>query len=386
MVLANIPILKRYKLFATTTDECHWSFILVNQQRLCLLLPKTHITLKLLHTTALAVLACWAVPLSYAQQGKRVLLATSKADHTLAVINPADLSIIAKLPTGPNPHEVVVSPDGKTAYVSNPGNSDLHEINVLDIAHLKPLPTIDTAPFTGPHGMVYLNNKIWFTAQGSKSVARYDVATAKMDFAMGTGQDVTHLLHVTPDGNSFYTTNVGSGTVSIFQRSLLQPTVPPTGVLPPTAKPYWDWVQTVVPAGNGCEGFDVSPDGNTLWTATPEGTISIIDTRAKKVTATITTNVKGLHRLKFTPDGTRVAVISVRTGDLLFFDAKTRKEIKRIKTGQGAAMLMDAVGNRLFLSCSPNDYIAVVDLAKMEVSGRLQTGGRPDGLEWGVTE
>nr|WP_322623872.1 YncE family protein [uncultured Flavobacterium sp.] len=337
------------------------------------------------HTTLLLA-SLFASISVFAQQGKRVLLATSKADHTLAVINPADLSIITKLPTGPNPHEVVVAPDGKIAYVSNPGNSDLHEINVLDIAHLKALPNIDTTPFLGPHGMAYLNNKIWFTAQGSKSVARYDVATAKMDFAMGTGQDVTHLLYVTPNGNTFYTTNVESGTVSIFEHLLLQPTVPPTGVLPPTAKPHWDWVQTIIPAGKGCEGFDVSPDGKELWTATPEGIISIINTDAKKISTTITTNVKGLHRLKFTPDGKRVAIISVRTGDLLFFDTKTRKEIKRIKTGQGAAMLMDAVGNRLFLSCSPNDYIAVIDLAKMEVSGRLETGGRPDGLEWAITE
>lgn len=319
-------------------------------------------------------------------QAKRTLLATSKTNHTLSIIDPSTLNVITTVPTGPNPHEVVVSPDGKTAYVSNPGNSDLHEINVIDLQQQKVLPSIDTAPFLGPHGMVWLNNKLWFTAQGSKAVARYDIETAKFDFAVGTGQEVTHLLYVTPDGKRFYTTNVDSGTVSIFENMLVQPTIPPTGVLPPTAKPHMDWVQTLIPVGKGAEGFDVSPDGKELWTATPEGIISIIDLEAKKVSATINTGVLGLHRLKFTPDGSRVAIVSVRTGDLLFYNTKSRKETKRIKTGQGAAMLMDAIGNRLFISCSPNDYIAIIDLKTMEVSGKLEVGGRPDGLEFAIVK
>lgn len=328
-----------------------------------------------------------AISFGFAQSHpKRTLLSVSKTEHTLSVVDPTDLHIIAKVLVGPNPHEIVVSPDGKRAYVSNPGNSDLHEINVIDLEHFKALPNINTAPFLGPHGMVYLNDKIWFTAQGSKSVARYDVTTSKMDFAMGTGQDVTHLLYVTPNGRKFYTTNVESGTVSIFENMLLQPTVPPTGVLPPTAKPHMDWVQTIIPAGKGCEGFDVSPNGNELWTATPEGIISIIDTGSKKISKTINTGVPGLHRLKFTPDGSRVAIVSVRTGDLLFYDTKTYTEIKRTKTGQGAGLLMDANANRLFVSCTPNDYIAIIDLKTMEVTGKLETGGRPDGTEWAVVK
>lgn len=62
----------------------------------------------------------------------------------------------------------------------------------------------------------------------------------------------------------------------------------------------------------------MSPDGKTLWTATPEGIITIVYPDNKKVANTIDTGVKGLHRLKFTPDGKFVAIVSVRTGDLLF--------------------------------------------------------------------
>lgn len=372
----------RYRLADLEEKYCGYFWNLKHQQKT---LMSFKYKTKNAFTVLITILNVLIVQIPYAQStAKRYLLATSKTDHTLAVIDPATLKVITKIPVGPNPHEVVVSPDGRTAYVSNPGNSDLHEINVIDLTTFKPLPNIDTAPFLGPHGMTCLDGKLWFTAQGSKAVARYDTATGKADIALGTGQDVTHLIYVTPDGKRFYTTNVQSGTVSIFENVLVQPTIPPTGVLPPGAKPHMDWVQTLVPVGVGAEGFDVSPDGKTLWTATPEGIISIVGLESKKVAGTIDTGVKGLHRLKFTPDGKLVAIVSVRTGDLLFYDAKTYSEVKRIKTGQGAGLLMDAVGNRLFISCSPNDYISVIDLNTMEVSGRLEVGGRPDGMEWAV--
>ena len=44
----------------------------------------------------------------------------------------------------------------------------------------------------------------------------------------------------------------------------------------------------MVRVGNGSEGFDVSPDGKEIWVANAQdGTISIIDYRAKRVTHTL---------------------------------------------------------------------------------------------------
>ncbi len=94
----------------------------------------------------------------------------------------------------------------------------------------------------------------------------------------------------------------------------------------------------------------------------------------------IDTKVLGLHRLKFTPDGKYVCIVSVKTGELLFYDSKTRKEVKKINAGQGAAMLMDKEKNRLFMSCTPNNSVSVIDLNKMEVIQKLDIEGRPDGL------
>jgi YVTN family beta-propeller protein len=333
---------------------------------------------------------------------KRALLALSKADHVLAIIDPVTLKIVAHVPIGPDPHEVVASADGKTAYVSNMGQGQSHEINVIDLVGQKALPNIDISPLSGPHGITFADGKVWFTAQDSKAIGRYDPATGKVDWCMGTGQDRTHMIYVTPDAKKIYTTNVSAGTVSIFEYVLQQPHFGPTGPPPggqpagaPMGQPggqqfhgpkaQWDWKQTVIQVSKGSEGFDVSPNGREIWTAAADdGVISIIDTGTHKVTATIDAKAVGANRLKFTPDGKRVFVSSLRTGDVFVFDAATHKEFKKINLGHGCAgILMDAEGNRAFVASTGGNSIAVVDLKTLEVTGHIDLGG-PDGMEWAV--
>lgn len=315
---------------------------------------------------------------------KRSLLALSKANHTLAIVDPVTLNMLTRIPVGEDPHEVVASADGKTAYVCIYGGGSLHEINVIDLVAQKPLTNIDTRPLFGPHDITFVNGKVWFTAEGSKAVGRYDPATGKLDWSMGTGQDRTHMIYVTPNGKRIYTTNVSSGTVSILVDTLIQP----GKMAPPNAKPREEWLQTVVLTARGSEGFDVSPDGSELWTASSEdGSITIIDPAAKKQSAKIDAKVQGANRLKFTPDGKQVFISSLQSGELTIYDAITHKEIKRLKLGKGAAgILMDPVDKRAFVACSADNYIAVIDLKTLEVTSHLDVGGVPDGLAWAVQQ
>jgi DNA-binding beta-propeller fold protein YncE len=320
---------------------------------------------------------------SSAQQAPgKTLLALSKTDHMLSVVDPVTFKIIARVPVGEDPHEVIASTDGKTAFVTIYGGGILHELNVIDLVTQKPLANVDTRPLFGPHGLTFVNGKAWFTAEGSKSIGRYDPATGKLDWSMGTGQDRTHMIYVTPDGKNIYTTNVSSGTVSILTDTLIQP----GRTAPPNAKPHEDWIQTIVPTARGSEGFDVSPDGNELWTAASEdGTITIIDLRLKKLTTRIAAKVTGANRLKFTPDGKQVFISSLQSGELTVYDAGSRTETKRLKIGHGAAgILMDPDGSRAFVACSADGYIAVVNLKTLEVIHQFDVGGVPDGLAWAI--
>ncbi|GAA6132689.1 hypothetical protein NBRC116187_30490 [Halopseudomonas sabulinigri] len=311
----------------------------------------------------------------------RALLAISKVEHTLSVIDPQTLAVVARLPVGPDPHEVVVSSDGARAYVSNTGYGAFHEIDVLDLAHFKVLPAIDTRPLLGPHGLAYVQDKLWFTAQGTQAVARFDPQRGEVDWMLGTGQNTTHVIYVSPDAKAVYTTNVDSGTVSLMREVMVQPTVPPTGVLPAGARPRLDWRQTLVTVGQGAEGFDVSPDGRELWTATPAGTLSVVDLASAEVLQE-DLHLQGAHRVGITPDGKYVLIASVGTGELVVLDRRTRQEVKRLTVGRGASLRMDPVGERVFIACTPDNFIAVFDLNTLAVSAHLDIGGRPDGMAW----
>ena len=336
--------------------------------------------LRLIVTNILLATIIYSVTECNAQSTpKQTLLALSKTDHTLAIVDAASLNVIARVPVGEDPHEVIASSDGKTAYVSIYGGGSLHELNVIDLVAQKPLTNVDTRPLFGPHGLTFVNGKAWFTAEGSKCVGRYDPSTGKLDWSMGTGEDRTHMLYVTNDAKKIYTTNISSGTVSILSDTLITPSSP-------GAKPHEDWIQLIIPTARGSEGFDVTADGKELWTASSEnGTITIIDLTTKKLSVKIDAKVQGANRLKFTPDGKFAFISSLRSSDLTVYDVRSRKEVKRVKIGHGAAgILMDPDGSRAFVACTPDNYVVIIDLKTLEVVKHLDVGGGPDGLAWAV--
>jgi YVTN family beta-propeller protein len=345
--------------------------------------------------SALLVLASavFAVFVRAQSTPQSALLALSKRGHTLAIVDPASFKVLARVPVGDDPHEVIASSDGKTAYVSNYGGGAFNTLAVVDLVNQKALPQIDLGPLRGPHGLTFVGGKVWFTAEAAKAFGRYDPASQKVDFILGTGQNRTHMIFVSEDQKRIITTNVSSGTVSIIDKtSPRAPSgAPPNNAQgPPPRGPMGpaggDWEETVVRVGNGSEGFDVSPDGKEIWAANAQdGTISIINASSKSVVDTLAANVPGANRLKFTTDGAKVFVSSLRDGNVTILDASTRKEAKRIKVGRGAAgILMQPDGTRAFVACSPDNYIGVIDLKSLEVVGKIDAGEEPDGLAWSV--
>jgi len=328
------------------------------------------------------------------------LLVLSKQDHTLAIVDPNTLVVAARVPVGNDPHEVIAADDGKTAYVSNYGFGAYHTLAVVDLVGQKPLPAIDLGALRGPHGLAFGEGKVWFTAEAAKAIGSYDPGSGQIDWVMGTGQNRTHMLYVFPGAKRILTTNVSSGTVTMMEKTERPANFPgpPPGMTAPPGNgggpgnggappgppmpPGGDWQLTVIPVGHGSEGFDVSPDGKEAWVANAgDATISIIDVAEKRVIETLAANVPRANRLKFTPDGKMVLVSA--GPDFVILDAATRKEIKRLKTGTGSGgILVQPDGARAFEACSPDGYIAVIDLKTFTVVGKIDAGGNPDGMAW----
>jgi DNA-binding beta-propeller fold protein YncE len=338
---------------------------------------------------------------------KAVLLALSKQDHTLAIVDPSDLHVVARIPVGDDPHEVIASADGKTAYVSNYGFGAFHTLAVIDLVGQKQMPFVDLGALRGPHGLDFKLGKVWFTAEAAKAIGSYDPVAGKIDWIMGTGQNRTHMLYVFPDGKRILTTNVNSATVTILEKTEgraggfpppgMGPGMPPgTGPggggpppgMPPgpmPTPPGGDWQLTVIPVGRGSEGFDVSPDGKEAWVANAgDGTVSVIDIGQKRGVETLSVNVPGANRLKFTPDGSRVLITAQSA--LVVLDAATRKEVKRLASVHGSGGIqMQPDGARAYVACGRDGHVAVIDLKTLEMVGKVDVAS-PDGLAWAVRE
>jgi YVTN family beta-propeller protein len=368
--------------------------------------------------TTAVLIACLCTGLPAGQtpsQPRGNLLVLAKSDLTLSIVDPETRQVLGRVASGPDPHEVVASPDGRYAYISNYGGGSLNTITVVDLVERKPLPPINLGPLRGPHGLMFVAGRLWFTAEGAKVVGSYDPVAKEVDLVIGTGQNRTHMVFVSENPQRIITSNVSSATMSVLEkvtgggrgsggppagganRGANPPAGPageagrrggpPGGGRGPGGPGRVDWEQTLIPVGRGAEGFDVSPDGKEIWTANAQdGTISVIDGAAKKVSETIAANVQGANRLKFTPDGKHVLVSALGGPDLTVFDTATRRETKRIKIGRGAAGIqMQPDGARAYVACTPDDYVAIIDLKSLEVVGcRIEAGRQPDGLAWAV--
>src|SRR5712672_662490 len=346
---------------------------------------------------SLASLFIFAAGLASAQTPSPALLVLEKADNTLAIVDPSTLKVIGRVPAGTDPHEVEASPDGKLAYISNYGGSDssLHTISVVDLTTQKAMSPIDLGALRSPHGLAFAGGKLYFTAETNKIAGRYDPATQAIDWLMGTGQDRTHMVVVSPKLDTVFTSNVSSGTISIIEQTDAAFPGPPPGASPnsapppgpPPGGPRKTWRVTNVPAGRGSEGFDLSPDDKQVWVANAQdGTVTIIDVASKKALQTFPVPVRG-NRLKFTPDGRQVLVSGGSPGsskaNLVILDAGTQKEVKRFDLGGGSAgILVLPDGSRAYIAVSAKDELAAVDLHKLEITGKLATGKGPDGLAW----
>jgi YVTN family beta-propeller protein len=322
---------------------------------------------------------------SAAQTPSPALLVLEKSDNSLAIVDPSNLKIVARVPAGQDPHEIVASPDGKLAYISNYGGleSTLNTISVVDLAARKALPPINLGALHSAHGLAFAGGKLYFTAETNKVIGRYDPATRSVDWVLGTGQDRTHMVVVSENLQRIVTSNISSGTISIIEQ------VVPANPGPP-GEPRKTWRVTNVPSGRGAEGFDVAPGGNEIWAANAEdGTVSIIDAAGKKAVQTVPISVERANRLKLTLDGKRVLISGFGGGlnpagaSLVVLDAVTRKEIKQFSLGGGATgILLVPDGSRAYVAVSGKDKVAVIDLTTLEVSGQILTGKNPDGLAW----
>lgn len=312
------------------------------------------------------------------------LLVVTKQTHALAIVDGQTLQVLAHVPIGEDPHEVVVAPDNRTAFISNFGEGTLHTLARVDLLHATALPSVDTRPLVGPHGLWVHGDRLWFTAVASEALGQLDPTTNRLTGILGTGQQNTHMLWISRDGNKILASNAGSGTMSLFERVTVRPSVVPGAPQPPASYTHPEWRPSILPVGAKAEGFAVSPDERQAWVGNDDGTISVLDLDHATVIARFPAGTPGANRLRWTPDGARVLVTTHIGKDLVVLDAHTRTILKRIPIEEhgASAIQLDPEGRRAFVACPRDHFVAVVDLQTLQRTATIDAGREPDGMTW----
>jgi YVTN family beta-propeller protein len=224
--------------------------------------------------------------------------------------------------------------------------------------------------------------RVAVTAEESRALLIVDVPGGNVEAAIDTDQDVSHMVVVSADGKRAYVANIGSGSMTAIDlegRARLK----------------------TVSTGGGAEGIALQPGGKTLWVTNREAdTVSVVDTGSLEVVATLPSPSFPI-RAAATSDGRFVLVSNARSGAVAVFDAKGRKEERRITMTLEAAgtegrlfggqfgkspvpigILLHPDGKRAYVANANADAVAVVDLSTWAVSGTLRAGKEPDGMAY----
>lgn len=312
-------------------------------------------------TFAAAVLCLAAAPITAQSPAPTRLLVLLRNAGQLAVLDPVTHQEIGRVPVVKDPHEVTVSPDARTAFVASPSEG----ISVVDLSTMKELRRVNPGLRSAPHDVHFVKGKVYFTAEGWKSIGAYDPAADKVDWMLGVGQNGTHMMAFAKDGNTVFMPNRASNSISVVDNVTAGP-------------PKYDITAIPVP-GKRPEGLDITPDGTQLWVVTrDDGGLVIIDIATRKVLERIELTLADANRIKFTPDGSRALILAGGDGTIHVIDVASRREIKVLKAFDGdsgdGGMYVREDNSRAYFGLRNTHSVAVVDLKTLEITQRLPMG------------
>lgn len=287
----------------------------------------------------------------------------NKGEATVSFIDLASGEERARLETGDQPHEVAISPDGARAAVVSYGGTT---IDIFDVASAARTETIDLSPNARPHGIVWTDdNRLIATTQGSGTLTVVDLSDNDVE-AIETGQDVSHMVVVSPDLSRAYVSNIGSGTATVIDLE--------------NGRKLRD-----LPVGAAAEGIALTPDGSELWVADRDGMkVTVFDTETFEIIAEIGVGV-GPIRIAISPDGSRGFTSNYGDGTVTEIRGSDHRVTRVLSISDSieaaqVTILFSEDGERLYVAETGTDTVAELDVASGEVLRRIDVGRQGDGL------
>ncbi len=295
------------------------------------------------------------------------VVVTNKTPATATIIDVASGRILATLPTGHGPHEIVLSRNGRTAVITDYGTGPApgSSLTVIDVDSLRVARTISIAPYQRPHGIAFLpgDSLVAVTVEGSQAVVVVHVTRGVVVREAKTNKAGSHMVGVTADGGIGWTGDMGSHTITELDllsgkavRSIDVPERP--------------------------EAINVTLDGSEVWVGSnTTGKISVIDGYTGSVN-TVAEGFEWPYRIWFTPNGETVLIPDYRAEVLRFFARRSRAETGKMTFPGGGpqGITVTPDGRHALVSLSREARVVVIDVATRSVVGHVPAGETPDGV------
>jgi DNA-binding beta-propeller fold protein YncE len=277
---------------------------------------------------------------------------------------------LAGVKIGEHPHEIVVAPDGRTAYISDNGilwmqyaGEGGNTISIVDLRSRMKLGTIDLGNYRRPHGMDIdpKRNRLVSTIENPDGLLLIDLAARKVIRKYDVQGEDPHMVFLSPDGEVAFVSNTSTATLAAIHLESGK-----TKLIPTDKRP---------------QGAVLSQDAKLFYLTNSEGnSITIIDIARQENIGRISTG-QGPNRIALLRDG-KTLVYSMQAGESVgFADIPSRKQTAEIKLpGPPLSLSLSPDGNYAYIGVQDQDTVAIVSTRDRKIVRTFKTpaGAGPD--------
>lgn len=308
------------------------------------------------------------------------MIATAQEKASLAVVHKlgggvgfytAEGKFLSATALSKHPHEMLLSADGKTLYVSDnglvwmtdPGEGE-NTISIVDVATRKKTGAIDLGANRRPHGMDLVPGKdqLVVTIENPDGLLLVDVKQRKVIRRYEVDGKKPHMVAVDKKGEHAYVSNDASDTVAVIHLA--------------TGK-----IVKRMPMGRRPQGGVMTPDGRLFYlTNMDAGEVLVIDTAKQEVIRKMKAD-GGPARISLTPDGKTLVYNQQKINGAAIAEAATGKVIAALKLpGMPLSLTMSPDGRYAYAGLQDTGKVAVIGVAERKIVRVIETpkGAGPD--------
>jgi YVTN family beta-propeller protein len=274
------------------------------------------------------------------------------------------------IPVGHSPSYVLVAPNGKFAYIANPGAGVITVLNTVSDRVSGTIKVPQGPPqfvsFSPDSQTAYVS--VYNTSNSVHLIAFIDTATGKVTSTVPVDNHTPGPSTTSPDGRLLYVPNhntamsgTGENVVDVINTASKRL----TGRIAVPANPHW---------------VAFGKNGRFYTSDHMSATVTVLNTQNNGIIAEIQVG-ETPHSEAISPDGSRLAVTSFDGNEVFLINTVTDKMIAQIPVGRNPLDIAYSPNGRyLYTANNQDNTVTVIDAADNRVLGAIPAGKAPTSI------